>query len=145
MDAMTIRALSILACVLLAGPGSAEAQQQLFACSKICWDPAASGATCSKILATQIELTSYIWAVQHGIIAKGKGLTFSLDLNTPWPSCASETAARHSFSVSGYVGVQSVTSYTVGGLKVGDTIEIHGTGVAKDQRNLLFFTDPSAR
>jgi len=112
MDAMTIRALSILACVLLAGPGSAEAQQQLFACSKICWDPAASGATCSKILATQIELTSYIWAVQHGIIAKGKGLTFSLDLNTPWPSCASETAARHSFSVSGYVGVQSVTSYT---------------------------------
>jgi hypothetical protein len=66
-------------CFLLSGSGSAAAQQQTFACDRICWSPATHSATCSSKL-TQAELTAYIYAVQHNTIAKGKGMTFYLDL-----------------------------------------------------------------
>ncbi|MFI4994929.1 MAG: hypothetical protein ACHQAQ_03995 [Hyphomicrobiales bacterium] len=140
---MTKKMALIVACLLVDGPGSAAAQEGSFACSKICWNPASSSAICSSKLATQLELTSYIWAAQHDIIAKGKGIVFSIGLNTPWQDCSNNNGPGRSVSVSGYVRVQSVSGFTVGALKVGDTIEIRGTGVAADQRNVLFFADPS--
>jgi hypothetical protein len=133
-------------CFLFHGSGSALAQQQTFGCTKICWTPATGIATCSKKLNTQFELTAYIYAVQHKSIAKGKGITFFVDLKGKQETCASSaTTQGESISVVGYVNVQNVTGFTIGGLKVGDTIEIGGSGVADDQKNVLFFLDPSQK
>jgi hypothetical protein len=140
---MTKHAAIITACLLIGGSGGAAAQERSYACSKICWNPATGAAICTSVLATQIQLTSYIWAAQHDIIVKGKGLTFSLPLKTPWQNCASEDRKGRWLAVAGYVTVKSVIDFTVGGLKVGDTIEISGIGVAADQKNVLFFADPS--
>ena len=129
--------------LLIGASAGAAAQERSFACSRICWNPATGAAICTSKLVTQLQLTSYIWAAQHEIIVKGKGLTFSLDLKTPWQDCSSEGRQGRWISVSGYVSVKSVSDFTVGGLKVGDTIEISGTGVAADQKNVLFYAYPS--
>jgi hypothetical protein len=100
------------ACFLLGGSGSTAAQQQTFGCSKICWTPAIGSATCSSKL-TQAELTGYIYAIQHNTIAKGKGITFYLDLKAKGQTCASPTTQGRSISVVGYVNVQSVTGFTL--------------------------------
>jgi hypothetical protein len=41
------------------------------------------------------------------------------------------------------VNARNVTGFTIGGLKVGDTIEIGATGVAEGEKNILFFPDPT--
>ncbi|MBV9138956.1 MAG: hypothetical protein JO357_18040 [Hyphomicrobiales bacterium] len=45
----------------------------------------------------------------------------------------------------GYVNVQNVTGFTIGGVKVGNTIEISASGIDETQKNILFFPDPSER
>jgi hypothetical protein len=127
------------------GTEGALAQQQSFACSKLCWAPAKGSVTCSKKLSTQIELTSYIYAVEHKAIAKGKAMTFFVDMRGSGQSCDSSEPPTGSLSVVGYMNVRSVTSFTIGGLKVGDTIEIGATGIAEGEKNILFFPDPTQR
>jgi hypothetical protein len=70
-------------------------------------------------------------------------MTFYLDLKAKRQMCASPITGGRSISVVGYVNVQSVTGFTVGSLKVGDTIEIGGSGIGDDQENMLFFRDSS--
>ena len=64
---MTKRAGVLAVCPWLvgaaSGAGGALAQQQSFACTKLSWARAKGSMTCSKKLNTQIELTSYIYAV----------------------------------------------------------------------------------
>jgi hypothetical protein len=128
--------------LLLMASGSAMAQQQTFACSKLCWTPAKNSVTCSKKLRAQIELTSYIYAVQHNTIAKGKAMTFFVDKEGSGQSCNTSTTPG-SLGVIGYLSAQNVTAFTIGGIKVGDTIEITAGGVDAGQKNILFFPDPS--
>ncbi|MBV9114559.1 MAG: hypothetical protein JOY67_17220 [Hyphomicrobiales bacterium] len=128
----------------LTAPG-ALAQQQTFACTRLCWSPSKNTVTCSKKLREQVELTSYIYAVQHNTIAKGKPMTFFVDMKGSGQSCGSPVAAPASLSIVGYVNAQNVTGFTVGGVKVGDTIEITASGVAEDQKNIMFFPDPSEK
>ena len=52
-------------------------------------------------------------------------------------------AASRIVAVVGYVNAQNVTGFSIGGLKVGDTIEIGATGVAEGEKNILFFPDPT--
>jgi hypothetical protein len=127
------------------GAGGALAQQQSFACTKLCWAPAKASVTCSKKLNAQIELTSYIYAVEHKAIAKGKAMTFFVDMRGSGQSCGSAAPPEGSLSVVGYLNAQHVTSFTIGGLKVGDTIEIGATGVAEGEKNILFFPDPTQK
>jgi hypothetical protein len=131
--------------LFLTGSESALAQQQTFACTRLCWTPAKGSVTCSKKMNAQVDLTSYIYAVEHKTIAKGKPMTFFVEMRGSGQSCGSPFAPPASLSVVGYVSVQNVTGFTIGGVKVGDTIEISGNGVAEDQKNILFFPDPSAR
>ena len=141
---MTRRLLAALACLALV-PRELAAQESSFACNRICWNPPSTSALCSLKLASQYDLTAYIWAVQHGIIAKGKGVTFSLGFNAPKTDCLAFGPPTQAVSVSGYVHVANVTDYTLGGLKVGDVIEIKGTGVSADQRNVMFFVNPGGK
>jgi hypothetical protein len=146
---MTKRTGCLALCVWLvgaaSGAGGALAQQQSFACTKLCWAPAKGSVTCSKKLNTQIELTSYIYAVEHKAIAKGKAMTFFVDMRGSDQSCGSAAPPAGSLSVVGYVNAQNVTGFTIGGLKVGDTIEIGATGVAEGEKNILFFPDPTQK
>ena len=80
-------------CLLFGGSAGAAAQQQTFACDKICWTPAHHSATCSSKL-SQADLTAYIYAVRHNVIAKGKGITFHLDLKSKGQTCASPRDSR---------------------------------------------------
>jgi hypothetical protein len=128
------------ALILINGSESLGAQQQTFTCNKICWYPLSHGATCSSKL-SQADLTAYIYAINHNAIAKGKGITFFLDLKAKGQSC-SPTPQGPSVSVVGYVNVTSVTSFTLGALKAGDAVEISGTGIADDQENTFFFPVP---
>jgi hypothetical protein len=128
-------------CLLLGGSAGATAQQQTFACDKICWTPANHSATCSSKL-SQADLTAYIYAVRHNDIAKGKGITFHLDLKSKGQTCASPETQGRSISVVGYVNVESVTAFTVGTLKAGDLIEITGGGIEQGQENTFFFPAP---
>jgi hypothetical protein len=125
------------------GAGGALAQQQSFACTKLSWARAKGSVTCSKKLNTQIELTSYIYAVEHRATAKGKAMTFFVDMRGSGQSCRSAAPPAGSLSVVGYVNARNVTGFTIGGLKVGDTIEIGATGVAEGEKNILFFPDPT--
>ena len=134
-----------LSLCLILWTASASAQQQSFACTRLCWTPAKSSVTCSKKLGTQIELTSYIYAVQHQAIAKGKPMTFFVDMRGSGQSCGSTAPPTGSLSVVGYVNARSITGFSIGGLKVGDTIEIGATGVAEGEKNILFFPDPSEK
>jgi hypothetical protein len=141
--ARALRASALIAlCLLLAGSGDAPAQEHSFACNKICWNPVSASAICSLKL-TQYDLTAYIWAVQHDLIKKGKGLTFSLSITAPRQDCSSVTEPGQWVAVSGYVQVRSVTAFSIGSLKVGDLIEVRGNGVAADQRNVMFYADPA--
>jgi hypothetical protein len=128
-------------CILIGGSGSTAAQQQTFACNKICWTPASRSATCSSKL-SQADLTAYIYAIQHNTIAKGKRITFHVDLKANGQTCASPNTQGRSVSVVGYVNIENITGFTVGTLKAGDAIEITGSGVADDQENTFFFPAP---
>jgi hypothetical protein len=130
----------IAAWFLASGSTSAYAQQQTFACTKICWNRLAASAACSAKLTTQLQLTSYIWAVQHNQIAKGAGITFALNLQSK-----TETCDPPAISVVGYVEARNVVSFSLGALKVGDVIEIVGTGVDENQRNVMFYAAPPRR
>ena len=125
-------------CFLIAAAGSAGAQQQTVACNRICWTRATHSATCSSKV-SQAELTAYIYSVQHNAIAKGKSITFHLDLGAQHQSCASPVAKSQAVSVIGYVNVRSVTGFTIGSLKAGDTIEISGDGVEDNEENVMFY------
>jgi len=142
MRAMMKWAASLTLCLLVSDAGTLTAQQQIFACSKICWNPSTGAATCSTKLGTQLQLTAYIWAVEQDKIAKGKGITFSLNLQSKGETCESETAQRQLISVAGYVEVKRITDFTVGALKIGNVIEIDGTGVDEAQRNIMFYPAP---
>ncbi len=131
--------------VAASGAGSASAQQQSFACTRLCWTPTKGSVTCSKRLSTQIDLTSYIYAVEHKAIAKGKPMTFFVPMSGSGQSCGSAEPQTGALSVVGYVNVRNVTGFTIGGLKVGDTIEIGANGVAEGEKNILFFPDPTQK
>ena len=131
--------------LLLAGTASALAQQQTFGCTKLCWTPSTRNVICSKKINAQVDLNAYIYAVDHRMIAKGRPMTFFVDMKGSGQSCGSPVAPPGSLSIVGYVNVQNVTGFTICGVKVGNTIEISASGIDETQKNILFFPDPSER